>query len=62
MQAVSQTLIERDINAIFENESVLEPSNNENNVNSVLEQFISLFKSVVDKNAPIKRQSIPQKT
>ena len=42
--AVSQTLFEEDINAIFENESVLAPLNNENNVNSVLEQFISLFK------------------
>ena len=38
--AVSQTLFEEDINAIFENESVLAPLYNENNVNSVLEQFI----------------------
>ena len=51
---VSQTLLEEDISAIFENESILAPLNNKNNVKSVLEQFISLFKSVVDKHAPIK--------
>ena len=55
--AVSQTLFEEHINAIFENECVLAPLNNENNVNSVLEQFTSIFKSVVDKHAPIKRAS-----
>ena len=55
--AASQTLFEEDIKAIFKNESVLAPLNNENNVNSVLEQFISSFKSVVDKHAPIKRAS-----
>ena len=56
--AVSQILFEEDINAIFENESFLAPLNNENNVNSLLEQFICLFKSVVDKHAPIKRASL----
>ena len=55
--AFSQTLFEEDINTIFENESVLAPLNNVNNVNSVLEQFVSLFKFVVDKHAPIKRAS-----
>ena len=55
--AVSQTVFEEDINAIFENESVLASLNNENIVNSILEQFIFLFKSVVDKHAPIKRAS-----
>ena len=42
--AVSQTLFEEDINAIFENESVLAPLNNES-------------KSVVDKHAPTKSAS-----
>ena len=55
--AAGQTLFEEDINAIFENEPVLAPLNNENNVKSVLEQLISLFKSVVDKQAHIKRAS-----
>ena len=55
MLLLVKTLFEEDINAIFENESVLAPLNNENNVNSALEQFISLFKSVVDKHAPVKR-------
>ena len=55
--AVSQTQFEEDINAIFENESVLASLSNENNVNGVLEQFISLFKSVVDNHDPIKRAS-----
>ena len=33
------------------------PLNNVNNVNSVLKQFVSLFKAVVDTHAPVKRAS-----
>ena len=57
MKGFSQTPFEGDIKAIFVNESVLAPLNNEKNVNSVLEQFITLIKCVVDKHAPIKRAS-----
>ena len=48
---------QEDIKTILQNESALVPLTSENNVNSVLEQFISSFKCVVDKHAPIKRAS-----
>ena len=48
---------QEDIKTILQNESALAPLTSENNVNSVLEQFISSFKCVVDKHAPIKRAS-----